>query len=65
MHEQVIFMDPRLVAMKELEDVFMIPNGKTVDCWEEKKLAFLILLNCSDVEEKRIEMIAQTKHQVR
>ena len=66
----MIFSEPRLVAIKELADVFAEPktdaNGRpAIENWEEKKFVFFMLLNCSEIEKEKDEILARAEHQVR
>ena len=61
-------MDSRLITIKEIEDVFAEPYSircASPDHWEEKKIAFFMLLNCSEIENEKNEMLHDIESQVR
>ncbi len=61
-------MDSRLITMKEIEDVFTEPYNRRCapdHYWEEKKIAFFMLLNCSEIENEKDKMLHDIESQVR
>lgn len=69
--EQYNFTDYRLVAMDKIKSVFSEPRSdqsaarlNEVEMWEEKKAGYSLLLNCSDIDDIKANMVSVIKRKV-